>query len=200
VVHVSRAGALLRGVLRRLRPPDPVAPARSAPLPPTDDSLGEPPLEVERPIPGSLLVDIREPGELASGVAEGALLLPMNLVPHHLADLPRDRALTIYCAAGARSFGVAHWLREQGFPQAYSLAGGIGVFDAIGHPVTTPPGVVPGTRVQIPADAHVEGRALGAPAWGEVIQQLGPVLQAVVQDEQGFLVRVELPAPEGQTP
>jgi rhodanese-related sulfurtransferase len=150
-------------------------------------------LEVEVPIPGSLLLDIREPGELASGVAEGAMLLPMNLVPHHLAELPRDRPITIYCAAGARSFGVAHWLREQGFPQAWSLAGGIGVFHAVGVPVRTPPGVVPGTRVKLPPETRADGAPLGVAAVGEVIQQLGDEVQVVVHDTQGFPVRVTVP-------
>ena len=54
----------------------------------------------------ALLLDIREPGELASGVAEGAVLLPMDLVPHHLDALPRDRPITVYCAAGTLKAAV----------------------------------------------------------------------------------------------
>lgn len=71
-----------------------------------------------------LCVDIREPHELRQGHGAGALLLPMNQVPERLAELPRDRPLVVYCAAGARSWGVAHYLREQGFSVAVSLAGG----------------------------------------------------------------------------
>ncbi len=84
----------------------------------------EPPLEVENPLPGSVLLDIREPGELASGVVLDAVLIPMDCVPNHVDDLDRTRPITVYCAAGARSLGVAHWLREQGF-NAVSLEGGI---------------------------------------------------------------------------
>lgn len=71
-----------------------------------------------------MLIDIREPGELAGGVAPGALLIPMDCVPHQLDALDPSRPITVYCAAGARSLGVAHWLREQGF-DAMSLEGGI---------------------------------------------------------------------------
>lgn len=79
-----------------------------------------------------LLVDIREPHEVRQGHAEGALLLPMNDVPTHLASLPSDRILVVYCAAGVRSHGVSHWLREQGYGEAWSLVGGLGAWLATG--------------------------------------------------------------------
>ena len=75
-----------------------------------------------------LLVDIREPHEVRQGFAEGALLIPMNDVPHSLAALPRDRSLVVYCAAGVRSYGVTHWLRENGYSESWSLVGGLGAW------------------------------------------------------------------------
>jgi len=105
-------------------PTPPAAPHAPAPAPDAPERPRAPPLEVDAPLPGSLLLDIREPGELSSGVALDALLLPMDCVPHQVDLLDRSRAITVYCAAGARSLGVAHWLREQGF-SAVSLEGGI---------------------------------------------------------------------------
>jgi rhodanese-related sulfurtransferase len=163
-------------------PPPPRAPSP----PPTESPEPGVPLEVERPVPDSLLLDIREPGELAGGVAEGAMLLPMDLVPHHVADLPRDRPITVYCAAGARSLGVAHWLRQRGFA-ATSLAGGLGAVDV---PVAVPPGLRPGTLVRVPAAASVDGATLGAELEGEVVSQEGDTLRVVVTDAQGFRVLV----------
>ena len=72
-----------------------------------------------------LLVDIREPHEVAHGHAAGALLVPMNTVPQSLSSLPRDRRIVVYCAAGVRSHSVTHWLRQQGYDDAWSLAGSI---------------------------------------------------------------------------
>jgi rhodanese-related sulfurtransferase len=72
-----------------------------------------------------LFVDIRERHELYSGYVKAAKLICMNDVPQNLEELPMDRPLIIYCAAGARSYSVAHWLRELGFEQAWSLVGGI---------------------------------------------------------------------------
>lgn len=152
-------------------------------------------LEVEVPVPGSVLLDVREPGEMASGVAVGAMLLPMDLVPHHLLDLPRDRLITVYCAAGARSAGVAHWLREQGW-QAVSLAGGIGALRYGGVEVRVPSGARPGTKVTL-VDA-----ALGPGTHrGEVVEQVGERLRVRVFDATGLQVLVEAPASvlEGST-
>jgi rhodanese-related sulfurtransferase len=78
----------------------------------------------ERP----LLLDIREPHELRGGYAEGSLIIPMNSLPERVHELPTDRPLIVVCAAGARSFSVAHYLREQGFPQAWSLEEGVGSY------------------------------------------------------------------------
>jgi rhodanese-related sulfurtransferase len=71
-----------------------------------------------------LLVDIREPHEVQGGHALGAFLLPMNQVPQCLGELPRDQRLVVYCAAGARSYGVVGFLRENGFSDSWSLSSG----------------------------------------------------------------------------
>jgi rhodanese-related sulfurtransferase len=196
VPPAGRVGRVLRrlgGLILRERRAPPPAPAAEPPPPaPEEDGL---PLEVEVPVPGSLLLDIREPGELAYGVAPGAKLLPMNLVPHHLGELPRDRPITVYCAAGARSFGVAHWLREQGFPLAVSLAGGLSSLQAAGTALAPPPGRTPGTWMKLPPNLTADGAPLGpAERSGEVIEERDGVVYVVIRDEQGFLVRVEVPA------
>jgi len=73
-----------------------------------------------------IMLDIREPYELASGYARGSWLMPMNSVPQRLGELPRDQRLLVICAAGARSASVTHYLRGQGFSDVWSLAGGVG--------------------------------------------------------------------------
>ena len=78
------------------------------------------------------LVDIREPHELRLGFARDALLLRMNDIPNRLDELPsKETRLVIYCAAGSRSFSVAHWLREKGWEDTWSLESGFyGVTEA----------------------------------------------------------------------
>ena len=108
------------------------------------------------------LLDIREPHELRQGLVEGALVVPMNDVPGLLHRLPSDRTLAIYCAAGMRSFGVAHYLREHGFDDAWSVPEGAGGLAAAGLEWVQPtrlPLLTPGSRASLPGggDALVQG-------------------------------------------
>jgi rhodanese-related sulfurtransferase len=70
------------------------------------------------------LVDVREEGEAAICSIDGSTLIPMNTLPQRLQELPRDRAVVLYCHSGMRSMMAGQWLSQQGF-DALSLAGGI---------------------------------------------------------------------------
>lgn len=103
------------------------------------------------------LLDVREPNELYAGHAEGALLIPIYQVSERLAEIPRSGHLVVYCAAGARSHGVAQLLRENGFSDAWSLAGGFGAYVAVGgHPVRPP------TNAKFPIAGRVKLGEVGA--------------------------------------
>ncbi len=75
----------------------------------------------------ALLFDCRQPDEYATAKIEGAVLVPMNELPQRLGELEQYRAgrIIVHCHHGGRSLRVANWLREQGFQQAQSMAGGI---------------------------------------------------------------------------
>jgi rhodanese-related sulfurtransferase len=128
---------MFRRIIRRLRKSPAAVQVSPVVAPPADDPDPdlEPPPDVEVDTEqlvawlaeeqDLVLVDIREPYELQHGHAEGALLLRMNDIPSRLDALPAQSArLVIYCAAGVRSHGVAHWLREQGWADAWSLTSG----------------------------------------------------------------------------
>jgi len=70
------------------------------------------------------LIDVREEGEAAICSIDGSTLIPMNTLPQRLQELPRDRAVVLYCHSGMRSMMAGQWLSQQGF-DALSLAGGI---------------------------------------------------------------------------
>ena len=70
------------------------------------------------------LIDVREEGEAAICSIDGSTLIPMNTLPQRLQELPRDRAVVLYCHSGMRSLMAGQWLSQQGF-DALSLAGGI---------------------------------------------------------------------------
>ena len=75
----------------------------------------------------ALLIDCREPDEYATASIAGARLLPMGEIPDRLIELEayREQPIAVHCHHGGRSLRVARWLREQGFAQAQSMAGGI---------------------------------------------------------------------------
>ena len=74
-----------------------------------------------------LLIDCRDPDEHALVAIVSATLLPLGELPERLGELAefRERPVVVHCHLGVRSARAARWLREQGFTQAQSLAGGI---------------------------------------------------------------------------
>jgi rhodanese-related sulfurtransferase len=74
----------------------------------------------------SLLLDVREPWEFSTASIPGAKLIPMGEIPSRAhTELDPDQHIVVVCHHGARSLSVTMWLRNQGFEQAQSLAGGI---------------------------------------------------------------------------
>ncbi len=74
---------------------------------------------------GTLIVDVREPYELAICRLPDAEHIPMRQIPERLDDLPRDRHLLILCHAGARSMRVTEFLRARGLTSVTNIGGGI---------------------------------------------------------------------------
>lgn len=74
-----------------------------------------------------LLLDCREQDEYEIVRIDGALLAPMSELAERIVDLEphRSRHIIVYCHHGGRSLRVAAWLRQQGFEQTQSMAGGI---------------------------------------------------------------------------
>jgi rhodanese-related sulfurtransferase len=50
-----------------------------------------------------MLVDVREPREVAGGMIKGAVSLPMNDLEKKVGTLPTDKPVVFYCSTGARS-------------------------------------------------------------------------------------------------
>ena len=73
-----------------------------------------------------VLLDVREPWEHQIGHLDRSVLMPMGDVPSRAhQELDPDVPIIVYCHHGVRSLNTAVWLRNQGFEQAQSLAGGI---------------------------------------------------------------------------
>jgi rhodanese-related sulfurtransferase len=71
-----------------------------------------------------LVLDVREPWELAIARLAGTVDIPMNEVPARLTELPKEREIVVMCKSGGRSLKVAQYLDRQGYRVA-NLTGGI---------------------------------------------------------------------------
>ena len=94
--------------------------------------------------PKPLILDVREPGEFAQGHIPGALNVPRGLLEpkadtEYAGREPRlqDRKqpVVVHCASGARSALAADVLRQMGFEDVVSMAGGFAAWEKEGHPV-----------------------------------------------------------------
>lgn len=75
---------------------------------------------------GALLLDVREGYEQATGMAAGAVALPLGEVAQRISDVAPDKACEILaiCAHGQRSLRAAYALQQLGYSNLASVAGG----------------------------------------------------------------------------
>jgi len=74
-----------------------------------------------------MLLDVREPAEVATARIAGSVHIPMRDIPARLAELEsrKNERIVVHCHHGGRSQRVTHYLRQQGFSQAQNMSGGI---------------------------------------------------------------------------
>ena len=93
-----------------------------------------------RDAPDGLLVDIREPEEIASGTLPDAVCIPRGRLEKLLGNMALDSGtrITLYCDAGGRSALAADTLQTLGYEQVASLSGGIKGWAEAGLPIVQP--------------------------------------------------------------
>lgn len=83
-----------------------------------------------------LILDVRQQMEWEHTHIEGAILIPLDQLPRRLAELEkwRGKRIIVHCHHGARSLRATAWLRQAGFEQAHSMAGGIEAWSLLVDP------------------------------------------------------------------
>ena len=71
-----------------------------------------------------VLLDVREPDELATASIVWATAIPMGEIPARMGELPRDVQIVCMCHHGSRSERVAEFLAANAY-DAVNLTGGI---------------------------------------------------------------------------
>lgn len=89
----------------------------------------------------ALLIDIREPDEHATGVAAGAMLLPMSQLARRLAEIPArpGQPVLLICNTQNRSSRTLKALRERGYGHVRFVNGGMSEWAKRGWPMVKPP-------------------------------------------------------------
>jgi phage shock protein E len=73
---------------------------------------------------GARVIDVRSPGEFADEAYPGAVNIPLNVLPAKLDELgPKDGAIVLYCASGARSAQAARLMKQSGFSNVVNAGG-----------------------------------------------------------------------------
>lgn len=129
--------------------------------------------QVRERLPELTVVDVRTPGEYASGHLPGALNIPLDQLERALPALKESSGeLLLVCRSGARSARACALLAGHGIPAA-DLTGGTTAWAAGGHELRRPTGGARATwamerQVRFSAGALVlAGLGLGLvhPAW-----------------------------------
>ena len=86
-----------------------------------------------------IVVDVREQSEWDEGFIPGAVHVPRGFLESRIAGVAkRDQRIVVTCAAGARSLLAAQTLRQMGYTDVSSLAGGFADWKRRGRPFDVP--------------------------------------------------------------
>jgi rhodanese-related sulfurtransferase len=111
---------------------------------------------------GALLVDVREPEEVAQVGFAGCdvMTIPLSQFEDRWQEVPRDRDVILACAVGVRSLKATYFLMYQGYDRVSNMKPGIARWVAKGFPITGSAEAVGGSAV---ASSCCGGSADAAP-------------------------------------
>ncbi len=152
--------------------------------------------EVRSPRADQMLLDVRNPAELAAGAIAGAVNIPLDELRGRLGELPRDKEILVNCQVGLRGYLACRILMQNGF-KCRNLSGGYKTY-AMFNPVGQ--GMPPATK-QIQEKKEMCATTCGAGA--EVAKEIdacglacpGPVMrlkQALDEVQVGQVVRISV--------
>ena len=82
------------------------------------------------------VLDVRNADEFGRGHVDGAVFMPLHVVPLRTSELDRSETYYVICESGGRSGQACSYLAQQGF-DVRSVDGGMSAWRAAGLPVST---------------------------------------------------------------
>ena len=89
------------------------------------------------------VLDVRTPKEYAAGHVPGAVNVPYDQVASHLAEIPKDKDVVLYCQSGRRAGLAAEVLEAGGYTKLGHLQGDMQAWLKDGRPVESGDATVP---------------------------------------------------------
>ncbi len=75
-----------------------------------------------------VLLDVREPDEVAAAALPESVMIPMREIPARVGELPQNTPIAVMCHHGGRSERVAAFLEARGFADVCNVDGGIDAY------------------------------------------------------------------------
>ena len=111
------------------------APAATAPLP---DTISVAEAAAKRDA-GVFILDVRTQDEWNQVHIPGANLIPLDQLGSRLNEVPKDKEVVVVCHSGNRSKQGRDILKQAGYTQVTSMAGGMNAWQAASLPTVTGP-------------------------------------------------------------
>ncbi len=80
-----------------------------------------------------LLVDVRNDDEVARGIIQGAVHIPLAMLPVQYESLAKAENIVFYCHSGVRSAHAAAFAASKGSKHVFNLAGGVLAWNKAGY-------------------------------------------------------------------
>ncbi len=77
----------------------------------------------------SMLIDVRTAEEFELGSIDGAVNIPLDEIREHLAEIPKDKKLVVFCGVGLRAHVACRILVGNGYKEVYNLSGGLKTYE-----------------------------------------------------------------------
>lgn len=81
------------------------------------------------------LIDVRTESEVSAGIIDGAIHIPLHLLPIRAHEIPQDKPVVVYCRSGARSAQACAFMASKGYENMHNLSGGISAWARAGKPI-----------------------------------------------------------------
>jgi len=88
---------------------------------------------------GAFLLDVRTQEEWNEYHAPGTTLIPLDQLSSRIAEVPTDQTIVVVCRSGNRSQQGRDVLKQAGYEQVTSMAGGLKSWRSQGYPIVSGP-------------------------------------------------------------